>query len=487
MKELHLYNTLTRKKEKFEPITPGFVGIYVCGPTVYGHAHLGHAKSYISFDVIVRYFRFLGYRVRYVQNITDVGHLVSDADEGEDKIARQARLEQLEPMEIAERYTRSYFEDMDLLNVVRPDISPRASGHIPEQIELAQRLLEKGYAYEVNGTVYFDVQKFKDYGKLSGRKLEELLAAVRIEQNPEKKHPADFAVWKRAEPGHIMQWNSPWGKGYPGWHAECSVMSTKYLGQPFDIHGGGLENVFPHHECEIAQSEAAFDKPFAKYWLHNNMVTVNGQKMGKSLGNFITIKDAVKKYSPLAIRFFVLSSHYRSPLDFSDQALESAQKGLGRFHQTFARLLKAKINGQGRDEEFEKKIQDYRQNFIEAMNDDFNTPRALAVLFDFLKEVNAWLDHGQQVKEETHRNAVKVIEETAGDVLGLLPGDYSVFEAHGKGDIDAVVQILIDIRAALRKEKNFALADEIRNRLQQINIELKDTPQGTVWEFKEQA
>ncbi|MHB2147729.1 cysteine--tRNA ligase [Calditrichota bacterium LG25] len=484
MEELYLYNTLTRKKEKFEPITPGFVGIYVCGPTVYGHAHLGHAKSYISFDVIVRYFRFLGYRVRYVQNITDVGHLVSDADEGEDKVARQARLEQLEPMEIAERYTRSYFEDMDLLNVERPDISPRASGHIPEQIELAQILLKKGYAYEVNGTIYFDVQKFKEYGKLSGRKLDELMAAVRIEKNPEKKHPADFAVWKRAEPGHIMQWNSPWGRGYPGWHAECSVMSTKYLGQPFDIHGGGLENVFPHHECEIAQSEAANDKPFARYWLHNNMVTVNGQKMGKSLGNFITIKDAVKKYTPLAIRYFVLSSHYRSPLDFSDQALESAQKGLGRFHQTFARLLKAKINAKGKDEAFEKKIETYRQKFIQAMNDDFNTPKALAELFEFLKEINAWLDAGQTVTEETHKKAVQVIEETAGKVLGLLPKDYAEFESKRSGDVDAVVQILIDIRSALRKEKNFALADEIRNRLQQINIELKDTPQGTVWEYK---
>ncbi|APF18179.1 cysteinyl-tRNA synthetase [Caldithrix abyssi DSM 13497] len=484
MEELYLYNTLTRKKEKFEPITPGFVGIYVCGPTVYGHAHLGHAKSYISFDVIVRYFRFLGYRVRYVQNITDVGHLVSDADEGEDKVARQARLEQLEPMEIAERYTRSYFEDMDLLNVERPDISPRASGHIPEQIELAQTLLKKGYAYEVNGTIYFDVQKFKEYGKLSGRKLDELMAAVRIEKNPEKKHPADFAVWKRAEPGHIMQWNSPWGRGYPGWHAECSVMSTKYLGQPFDIHGGGLENVFPHHECEIAQSEAANDKPFARYWLHNNMVTVNGQKMGKSLGNFITIKDAVKKYTPLAIRYFVLSSHYRSPLDFSDQALESAQKGLGRFHQTFARLLKAKINAKGKDETFEKKIDTYRQKFIQAMNDDFNTPKALAELFEFLKEINGWLDAGQTVTEETHKKAVQVIEETAGKVLGLLPKDYAEFESKRSGDVDAVVQILIDIRSALRKEKNFALADEIRNRLQQINIELKDTSQGTVWEYK---
>ncbi len=484
MEKLHLYNTLTRKKEEFKPITPGFVGIYVCGPTVYGHAHLGHAKSYVSFDVIVRYFRYLGYKVRYVQNITDVGHLVSDADEGEDKIARQARLEQLEPMEIAERYTRSYFEDMDLLNVLRPDISPRASGHIPEQIELAQRLLEKGYAYEVNGTIYFDVQKFKEYGKLSGRKLDELLAAVRIEHNPEKKHPADFAVWKRAEPGHIMQWNSPWGRGYPGWHAECSVMSTKYLGQPFDIHGGGLENVFPHHECEIAQSEAAFEKPFARYWLHNNMVTVNGQKMGKSLGNFITIKDAVKKYAPLAIRYFVLSSHYRSPLDFSDQALEAAQKGLARFHQTFARMLKARATKKGNDSAFDQKIERYRQQFEEAMNDDFNTPKALAVLFEFLKEVNIYLDQKSDLAEDSLKKAIKTVEQTAGGVLGLLPQDYSEFEGKGKSDVDAIVQILIDIRAALRKEKNFALADEIRNRLAQLNIELKDTPQGTEWEFK---
>ncbi len=484
MEKLHLYNTLTRKKEEFKPITPGFVGIYVCGPTVYGHAHLGHAKSYVSFDVIVRYFRYLGYKVRYVQNITDVGHLVSDADEGEDKIARQARIEQLEPMEIAERYTRSYFEDMDMLNVLRPDISPRASGHIPEQIELAQRLLEKGYAYEVNGTIYFDVQKFKEYGKLSGRKLDELLAAVRIEHNPEKKHPADFAVWKRAEPGHIMQWNSPWGRGYPGWHAECSVMSTKYLGQPFDIHGGGLENVFPHHECEIAQSEAAFEKPFARYWLHNNMVTVNGQKMGKSLGNFITIKDAVKKYSPLAIRYFVLSSHYRSPLDFSDQALEAAQKGLARFHQTFARMLKARGAKKGNDPAFEEKIERYRHQFEEAMNDDFNTPKALAVLFEFLKEINIYLDQKSNVAEDSLKKAIETVERTAGDVLGLLPQDYAEIEGRGKGDVDAIVQILIDIRAALRKEKNFALADEIRNRLSQINIELKDTPQGTEWEYK---
>ncbi len=484
MEKLVVYNTMSRKKEVFEPLHPGFVGIYVCGPTVYGHAHLGHAKSYISFDVIIRYLRYIGYKVRYVQNITDVGHLVSDADEGEDKIARQARIEQLEPMEIAEHYTRSYFEDMDALNVLRPDISPRASCHIPEQIELAQRLLEKGYAYEVNGTIYFDVTKFKDYGKLSGRKLEELMEAVRIQQNPEKKHPADFAVWKRAEPGHIMQWNSPWGKGYPGWHAECSVMSTKYLGQPFDIHGGGLENVFPHHECEIAQSEAAYDKPFVRYWLHNNMVTVNGQKMGKSLGNFITIKEALKKYSALAIRYFVLSSHYRSPLDFSDQALDAAEKGVARFHQTFVRLLKTKAGKVGKDAAFEKEIETYLRRFKDEMNDDFNTPKALATLFEFLKAVNSWLDKGETVTEETLQNVIKALEETAGTVLGLLPKDYAELLGSAQGDLDGIMQILIDVRAALRKEKNFNLADEIRNRLSALNIELKDTPQGTVWEMK---
>ena len=482
MSELKLYNTLTRKKEVFKPLHPGFVGIYVCGPTVYGHAHLGHAKSYISFDVIVRYLRYLGYKVRYVQNITDVGHLVSDADEGEDKIAKQARLEQLEPMEVAERYTRSYFEDMDTLNVLRPDISPRASGHIPEQQELVEELLEKGFAYEKNGNVYFDVQKYKEYGKLSGRKLDELMEGHRIETNPEKKHPADFALWKKADPQHIMQWRSPWGRGYPGWHIECSVMSTKYLGQPFDIHGGGLENVFPHHECEIAQSEAAHGKTFARYWLHNNMVTVNGQKMGKSLGNFITIKEAVKKYAPLAIRFFVLSSHYRSPLDFSDQALDAAQKGVGKIHQNFVRLLRAKANLSGSDAAMEEEIAAYKQKFMDEMNDDFNTPKAIAATFDFMRDVNAWLDKNQ-IAEETLHHIIKILEETVGQVLGLLPADYAELEEKGGGDLDALMQILIDIRNKLRKEKQFALADEIRDRLKQAGIELKDTPQGTEWKL----
>jgi cysteinyl-tRNA synthetase len=330
---LQLYNTLTRKKQPFEPLEKGRAGIYVCGPTVYGHAHLGHAKSYISFDILVRYLRYLGYTVTYVQNITDVGHLTDDADQGEDKVEKAAAKEKIHPMALAEEYTRSYFEDMDRLNCLRPDISPRASGHIPEQIELVEKLLEKGYAYEVNGSVYFDVSKFKDYGKLSGRNVEEMMAGARVEVSQEKKHPADFALWKKAEPNHIMQWRSPWGMGYPGWHLECSVMSTKYLGQPFDIHGGGIENQFPHHECEIAQSEAANDAQFVKYWLHNNMVTVDGQKMGKSLNNFITLKQAFsgeherlsRAYEPLAIRQLVLNSHYRSPLDFSDAALHATQ------------------------------------------------------------------------------------------------------------------------------------------------------------------
>ncbi len=327
MSDLYIYNTLTRKKEKFEPLVPGFVGIYVCGPTVYGHSHLGHAKSYISFDIVVRYLRYLGYKVRYVQNITDVGHLLGDANEGEDRVLKQARIEKIEPMEVVESYTRSYFEDMDLLGLVRPDISPRASGHVVEQIEMVKELLEKGFAYEVNGNVYFDVSKFSGYGKLSGRKVEDLESGSRVEVLEEKKHPADFALWKVADEEHLMQWPSPWGKGYPGWHLECSVMSNKYLGETFDIHGGGLENVFPHHECEIAQSESVYKKTFARYWMHNNMVTVDGVKMGKSLNNFTTIKDIVKKYDPLAIRYFILMSHYRSTLDFSDSALEAAEKG----------------------------------------------------------------------------------------------------------------------------------------------------------------
>lgn len=484
MSELKLYNSLTRKKEVFKPIHPGFVGIYVCGPTVYGHAHLGHAKSYISFDVIVRYLRYSGFRVRYVQNITDVGHLVSDADEGEDKIGKQARLEQLEPMEVVERYTKSYFEDMDILNVRRPDISPRASGHIPEQIELVQTLIEKGFAYEKNGTVYFDVSKDKTYGKLSGRNVEELISGHRIDPNTDKKNPADFALWKKADPAHIMQWNSPWGKGYPGWHAECSVMSVKYLGQPFDIHGGGLENTFPHHECEIAQSECAHDKTFANYWLHNNMITVDGTKMGKSLGNFILVKEAVKKHPALAVRFFILSSHYRSPVDFSDTALDAAEKGLSKIHQTLLRLMNFKAVKTGKDAAFEKRIDAFREKFKQEMDDDFNTPKAIAALFDFIRDLNSWLDKPQQTADKSLKSALRLLEKTAGDVLGLLPQDMRTLRAADDDKLDGVIQILIEMRNEARQDKNFTLADQIRNRLKEAGIELKDTPQGTAWDVK---
>lgn len=485
MKTLHLFNSLTRKKEEFKPITPGFVGIYVCGPTVYGHAHMGHAKSYISFDLIVRYLRYLGYRVRYVQNITDVGHLVSDADEGEDKVNKQAKLERLEPMEIVERYKRSFFEDMDALNVLRPDISPHASGHIPEQIELIERLFEKGYAYEKNGNVYFDVQKFKKYGRLSGRKVEDLIAGARVDVSSEKKHPADFALWKRAEPDHIMRWKSPWGVGYPGWHLECSSMSNKYLGETFDIHGGGLENVFPHHECEIAQSEAANDAPFARYWLHNNMVTVNGVKMGKSLGNFITIKEALKTYNPLALRFFVLSSHYRSPLDFSEDALNAAEKGFERIVQNFKRLSRVETENNTGNHAFREEIERFREHFEESLNDDFNSPKAIAALFDFFKNLNIHLDNTMdKLDEDTYRKLTDILEKTVGDVLGLLPENLDQQTGDESLKLQEVMQILLDLRNKLRRSRDFETADMIRDRLADIQIEIKDTPQGTTWEQK---
>ncbi|MEJ2543208.1 MAG: cysteine--tRNA ligase [Calditrichaceae bacterium] len=482
MIDVYIYNSLTRKKEKFEPVHPGFVGVYVCGPTVYGHAHLGHAKSYISFDVIVRYFRYLGYKVRYVQNITDVGHILGDAEEGEDRILKQARLEKLEPMEIAESYTRSYFEDMDNLNLLRPDISPRASGHIPEQIDLVKELVDKGHAYEKNGNVYFDVANYKAYGKLSGRKVEDLIAGVRVNVQDEKQNPADFALWKHADPEHIMQWNSPWGKGYPGWHVECSAMATKYLGQPLDIHGGGLENIFPHHECEIAQSEAVSDQPFARYWLHNNMVTIDGVKMGKSLGNSVTIKDIIKKYDPLAVRFFVLSSHYRSALDFSDAALEAAQKGLQKFQQGFVRVLSTDATTDGRDEAFEKLITAYETKFNQGMSDDFNTSRAIAALFDFIKDINNWLDKNSNPSKETLAWVRNILEKTAGNVLGILPDDYDHLLVKNSGNISEIMDIILDIRTQLRKNKNFELADELRQKLAELKIEIKDTPQGPTWE-----
>jgi cysteinyl-tRNA synthetase len=474
---LHVYNTLTRKKEPFKPLTEGFVGVYVCGPTVYGHSHLGHAKSYVSFDVMVRYLRFLKYNVLYVQNITDVGHLLGDANEGEDRVLKQSRVERKHPMQVAEEYTRSYFEDMDALNVLRPDVSPRATGHITEQIELIKTLIGKGLAYEVNGSVYFDVHRHPGYGKLSGRNIDELEAGSRVEIKSEKRHPADFALWKRAEPEHLMQWPSPWGRGFPGWHVECSAMSMKYLGITFDIHGGGLENQFPHHECEIAQSEGATGKPFVRYWLHNNMVTVQGQKMGKSLNNFVTLKDAFARWSPAVVRFFILQSHYRSTLDFSDEALEAAATGLSRLtnmvHTLTGHLARKREGGGGGKVDTGR----YRKAFLDAMDDDFNTPQAIAVLFDLVREVNAILGEPGSIDESLGKSVLSMLEELAGGVLGLkleVESDNSGVEA-------SLMALLIDLREEIRKKKMWDLSDSIRDSLHKIGIVIEDRKEGTTW------
>jgi len=491
---LQLYNSLTRRTEEFKPLEEGRVGIYVCGPTVYGHAHLGHAKSYVSFDVLVRYLRYLGYAVTYVQNITDVGHLTDDADAGEDKIAKAARKEHKHPMALAEYYTRSFFEDMDRLNCVRPDISPRASGHIIEQIELVKTLLDKGFAYEAGGSVYFDITKFRDYGKLSGRDPEEMMAGARIEVSVEKRNPADFAQWKKAEPNHIMQWPSPWGMGYPGWHLECSAMSMKYLGATIDIHGGGLENQFPHHECEIAQSEAANGVPFVRYWVHNNMVTVDGQKMGKSLGNFITLKQAFageheklsRAYEPLAIRQLVLNSHYRSPIDFSDAALSAAQSGYDRIVGAVIEVRR-KWNSApagAADPVITAELERLKQKFEEAMNDDLNTAVALSVLFEGVRLSNGLLER-RDVTKETLDKIDTLFRTLGGDVLGIVKETYASTQitAAEYQRISKVIESLIEERQKARKEKNFAAADAIRTAMS-TEIVVEDTPEGTKWRWK---
>lgn len=485
---LKIYNTLTRKKEDFKPLHEGVVGIYVCGPTVYDHPHLGHAKSYVSFDVVVRYLRYLGYKVRYVQNITDVGHLTDNADEGEDKIELKARLERLEPMELVEKYMRSYFEDMDALNVLRSDIAPRATGHIPEQIELVEKLLAKGYAYEVGGSVYFDVRKFEGYGKLSGRRLEELEHAVRIEPNPEKRFPLDFALWKKATPEHILRWKSPWGKGFPGWHLECSAMSMRYLGETFDIHGGGLENVFPHHECEIAQSEAANERPFVRYWMHNNMVTVGGQKMGKSLGNFVILKQAFERHRPEVVRFFILNSHYRSPLDYTEEALEAAANGLEHLLIPL-RMVQERLR-YSKELTPEKvildKIETYKKSFLEAMDDDFNTAESLAALFQFSRELNLILGSGQEISRQALQEIDNFYRLFGGDILGIIIDGPRLRGVKDEKE-DALVQLLIETRNRLRQAKQWQLADEVRSQLDRLGIILEDKPEGTQWRRKLQC
>jgi cysteinyl-tRNA synthetase len=476
---LSIYNTLSRQKEEFKSIHDGHVGIYVCGPTVYSDSHIGHGKSYVSFDIVVRYLRYIGYKVLYVQNITDVGHLL---DDGEDRMLKQSKIEKVHPMQVAQKVTQSYFEDMDKLGIGRPDISPRASGHIIEQIEIIKQLLSKGFAYEVNGSVYYDIEKFKDYGKLSGRVLEDSVEGTRVESRSEKHHPADFALWKKAEIGHVMRWPSPWGEGFPGWHIECSAMSMKYLGETFDIHGGGMDNQFPHHECEIAQSEAATGKPFVKYWIHNNLVTVNGQKMSKSIGNFVTLKDAFKKYDPLVVRFFILQSHYRSTLDFSDEALAGAKSGYEKLINT-VRNLRQEIQKAGKDQKKTGAVLDlssYKKRFLEAMDDDFNTSQSIAVLFELAKEVNVILNTEQKPSDIVLKEANDLINELGGKVLGIIP-DQLQDSSSTIGLEDNLIKILIDARQKAKIEKAWWAADLIRERLEQIGIRLEDKKDGTNW------
>ena len=485
---LKLYNSLTRQREEFQPLHPPKVGMYVCGPTVYGHCHLGHAKSYISFDAIIRWLRASGYVVNYVQNITDVGHLTDDADEGEDKIIAEARRRGLHPMAVVDTFMQSYYQDMDELNVLRPDIAPRASGHITEQIAAVQRLIDAGHAYEVNGSVYFDVASFKGYGQLSGRSFDEMEAGARVAVNPEKRHPADFALWKRAEPSHIMRWPSPWGDGYPGWHLECSVMSQKYIGDTLDIHGGGLENQFPHHECEIAQGESCTGKPFARYWLHNNMCTLNGQKMGKSLGNSILLKEVFhegtklleKTFEPVVVRHFVLTSHYRQPLDFSNDALKAAESGSYKLRDAARELSRAvrKAPSKPSAEQIRTALSEIEQRFTGAMNEDFNTAAAIAVCFDFAKQSAEWIR--AEVGQEDLLAADTLMQRLTGDVLGFQ------WTAALGGDADAtqqneLIQLLVDLRAGARQNKDFALGDQIRDRLAALGVNLKDGPEGTTW------
>jgi len=467
---MKLHNSLTRTVEEFVPLDPPFIGMYVCGPTVYGHSHLGHGKSYVSFDVLLRYLRHLGFTVRYVQNITDVGHLTDDADAGEDKILKQARLERLEPMEIAEKYTRSYFEDMDALNVLRPDISPRASGHVLEQITLVKRLIAAGHAYEVGGFVYYAVESFPRYGRLSGRKIDQLVAGARVEVDEGKRDPRDFALWKKASDDHILGWESPWGRGYPGWHLECSAMAMRYIGETLDIHGGGLENIFPHHESEIAQSEGATGKPFARFWLHNNMVTVDGQKMGKSLGNFVLLKDIFRKFDPMVVRLYILRSHYRSPLDFSDEGLESARSGLERL-TAFRSRLGAGTGGEPSSQAVAI-CRDTEAGFGTAMDDDLNTPQALASVFDMVRAGNALLDSADAAGDRALMAAL--IDTLVIDVLGIdLSGGST-------GSMDTeLCAILSEARGVLRKNRLFEATDSMRHRLEGIGYSSRDLPDGT--------
>lgn len=465
---LKVYNTFTREKEEFVPLHGNNVGMYVCGPTVYGYPHLGHAKSYISFDTVYRYLKFKGYNVKYVQNITDVGHLVKDADEGESKIEKQAKLEQLDPYQIAYKYELAYFNDMEKLNILKPDISCRATGHIIEIIDMIKTLVDKGYAYVTeNNNVYYDVSKFKEYGKLSNRNLDDTVSGERINVADDKKRPEDFALWKSADETHLMHWPSPWGEGYPGWHIECSVMSKKYLGETFDIHGGGVDNMFPHHECEIAQSEAANEVPFVKYFMHNNLVTVNGQKMGKSLGNSMFLDDIFKMYDPLVIRFYTLLSHYRRPTDFDDAKINEAKEN----YESIVRAV-SKLSNLDNEYNEDKEITEIKDKFLDAMDDDFNTSLAISYVYELVKIINTTND------ENKLKNIKSVFETVIEPVLGLS------FKKSNNSDNkeDELIKYIIELRNNARSEKRFDISDNIRDSLLKMGITLKDSREGTTYE-----
>ena len=490
---LLIYNTLSRRKERFEPLHAPNVGMYVCGPTVYGDPHLGHARPAITFDILFRYLRHLGYKVRYVRNITDVGHLEHDADEGEDKIAKKARLEQLEPMEIAQYYTNRYHQAMDALGVLRPSIEPHATGHIIEQQQLVKQIIDNGFAYESNGSIYFDIEAYNKkykYGILSGRSLENIKDASReLDGVGEKHNQADFALWKKAQPEHIMRWPSPWSDGFPGWHCECTAMGRKYLGEEFDIHGGGMDLVFPHHECEIAQAVASQGKQMVKYWMHNNMLTVNGQKMGKSLGNFITLEQfftgshplLTQAYTPMTIRFFMLSAHYRSTVDFSDEALQASQKGLERLMDGLKNLERVPVSDKC-DEATEQFVKSLRQRCYDAMNDDLMTQLVISYLFEACHLVNALIDHKASIRADCLNELKEVMHLFTNDILGLS-ADNAAGNAEREESFGKVVDMVLDLRAKAKAAKDWATSDRIRNELAALGFEVKDTKDGATWKL----
>ena len=490
---LLVYNTLHRQKERFEPINAPHVGMYVCGPTVYGDPHLGHARPAITFDILFRYLKHLGYQVRYVRNITDVGHLEHDADEGDDKIEKKARLEQLEPMEIAQYYTNRYHQAMEALNVLPPSIEPHASGHIIEQQQLVQEILDRGFAYVSNGSVYFDIEKYNEqyhYGKLSGRNLDDVINNSReLDGVGEKRNQVDFALWKKASPEHIMRWPSQWSDGFPGWHCECTAMGRKYLGSHFDIHGGGMDLVFPHHECEIAQATASQGDDMVKYWMHNNMITINGQKMGKSLGNFITLEQFFtgdhpsleKPYSAMTIRFFILSAHYRSPVDFSNDALKASEKGLERLLNAIDDLERVPVSADC-DAQTKVFVSGLRQRLYDAMNDDLQTQIVVSTLFEACHVVNALIDHKAQICADCLAELKSVMQLFAFDLLGLKSDRGNDNDAR-EAAFGKVVDMVLDLRAKAKADKDWATSDRIRDALAAAGFEVKDTKDGVTWKL----